>query len=865
MVKFNRLNRIWRSITGRMVTGVLMIHALLTPLLLYGILYVVEYSLQSQFIDQVRHDTYLYVSLLKPDVENNNFENQIQFLNEVMFNGDVKFAEIAAPDGSVIHADPFAGNLNTGFVEDFRFGANGDHVYYISAQLFSDVDGRLLGTLRLGYDELPTQDQIDSAYNYGLFLAASYIALSMLLVITSGRLFIRPILQLRNMATGIVAGDQTIDLSVHSSIDDIRLLARDLDSMRSTLLSKQQQAIYRENRLHTILDNAGEGIINIDGEGKIQTFNQAAETIFGYRSDEVLGKNVSMLMPSPHREKHDEYIGKYLKTGQAKIIGRGRRLMAKHRDGREIPIHLNLSVVREGELHLFTGMIRDLSREEEQETQLQQLWRAVDQSPVTVMITDVSGSIEYVNPCFCKVTGYQEPEVLGKNPRILKSDRTPKETYQQLWKTISNGGVWRGVFQNRKKNGEEFWVSSTICPVRDMEDKITHYISINEDITDVRKKERMLAQAMKLEAIGRMTDGIAHDFNNLLTVIRGNLRLLHIDRSDVEETEELINDALSAAENGATLIKRLLAFSRRQDQNLQITDVNSYLMNMERLLRRSVPDANIHMDLSSEDGYVLIDVIRLESTILNLVTNSRDAMQDGGNITISTKNEIMDRSKADAELAPGRYIALTVSDDGIGMNEQTRRQAIDPFFTTKSIETGTGLGLTMADDFAQSSGGKLEIQSVPGEGTSITILLPEAEQPDDWIDEHEPVIDLPEGNETILVVEDREKVRRFACRTLRRLGYRIHEASNAANALKELKNYKDIDLMFTDIVMPGKLNGRQLATIAIKKRPMLKILLTTGLEPLKDMDIEENDDKPLLPKPYTLEELAKSVRDILDR
>ena len=867
MDKLEQLKLFWNSFTGRMTIGVLTIHIFLTPVLFYGILILVEKSFQYQFVDQVRNDTFLYGSLLRSVVENGNVQKQIEFLNETLFNGDVVFTEFINNEGNITRPDSDFKTLTTDFSEDFSFGNNQDDIYYISIQLFSEIDESPLGLLRLGYDELPTQNRIENTYQYGALIAICYIVLSMLLVIFFGRLLIRPISELRNMARSIASGDHNVSLNVNTYLIEINNLVRDLDSMRQSLVANQKEIIDRERRLQAIVDNAAEGIISIDSDGLIRSFNLAAESIFGYTPDQVLGQNVSMLMPSPHRESHNGYINTYLQTGVAKIIGTGRRLQAQHKNGNLIPIYLNLSVVQQDQDYTFTGLVRDLTHEEEKDAQLQQLWRAVDQSPVTIMITDVEGSIQYVNPCFSRVTGYQPEEVLGKNPNILKSKATLPDVYRLLWKTISTGGVWQGVFQNLKKNGEAYWVSATICPIRDHLGNITHYISINEDITDVRKKESMLAQAMKLEAIGRMTDGIAHDFNNLLTIIRGNLRLLNEGHSVADQDRVLLEDALSASQDGADLIKRLMTFSRRQDKHIQALNINENLIRMERLLQRTVPDTNIEMILGQDVEGALTDANLLESAILNLVTNARDAMQDGGNIILSTSIELLDsntKHEPDNELPPGKYVAITVQDNGIGMNDEVKRQAIEPFFTTKTIETGTGLGLTMVNDFVQQSKGVLRIKSSPGNGTSITLLLPSAELSSESVMQQNTFEDLPKGTETILVVEDQERVRRSTCTTLNLLGYQTYEAENALVALKELHNHKDIDLLFTDIVMPGVINGRQLAHQAIENYPTLKVLLTTGMEPRNRTDTRDSDNNPVLPKPYTLEQLAGSIREVLD-
>jgi PAS domain S-box-containing protein len=830
MDKLEQLKRILSSITGRLILGVIIVHITLTPLLFYGILLIVERSFESRFIDQVRKNTLLYSEAFQPIVEAQDVQKQASFLYEATISGDVVFAEFIDREDQAVRAYATGLEEELIFSEDFEFGDHGDQVYFIAVQLFSEIDGEWLGFLRLGYDEQSVREQIDAAYRFGSYIAGGYIVFSMLLAIFFGRRLIQPVSSLRSLATSIAAGDHSAELRVNTNIFELKCLAEDLEIMHQSLVSKQQEILDRELRLEAILSHAGEGIVTIDDSGLIQNFNLAAESIFGYSAKEVMGRNVSVLMPPPHGELHDQYIREHLRSGVSKVVGVGRRLQALRKTGDIIPIYLTISKVQQGQDISFTGIVHDLSGEERKDTELQQLSRAVEQSPVSIVITNTVGNIEYVNPSFCQMTGYRADEVIGENPRFLSSGRTSAEEYKNLWETIATGGIWRGVFENKTKNGDPFWLSSTVCPVHDQDGVITHYISISEDITEARKKETMLAQAMKLEAIGRMTDGISHDFNNLLTIIQGNLKFLEEDLdSNNEEHKELIEDALSAAQDGADLIRRLLAFSRRQELDVQILDINSRLIAMERILNRSVPEINIELKLDYDIGNTLVDANRLESAVLNLVTNARDAMPEGGTIVISTSEETADVARLDDGLSFGKYIVLAVADNGIGMNEDTRQKAIEPFFTTKTIEAGTGLGLTMVHDFVQQCGGGLHIDSAPRKGTTIKLFLPSSKESDDLERDLEADRALPKGNETILIVEDRESVRRFACRTLVRLGYRTYEAENATEAMSVLRQQEDIDLLFSDIVMPGDASGRELAHIAVKERPDIKVLLTREL------------------------------------
>lgn len=865
MGKFERLKRLPSSITGRLILGVILVHIVLTPLLFYGILLIVQRSFESQFIDQVRNNTLLYAELLKPAIEERDLQRRADFFDETRISGDIVFAEF------ISSADRAAGTELTRtegefvFREDFDFGEHGDQVYFIATPLFSDVDGRTLGFLRLGYDEVSVQEQINAAYGFALLIAAGYVIFSMLLAIFFGRRLLLPVSSLRSFATRIAAGDRSVDLKVDTNITELARLADDLRLMHRSLVDQQQEILDRELRLQAILNHAGEGIITVNDAGVIQSVNLAAETIFGYASAELVGRSVAVLMPPPYNRSSDEEIRDYLGSSIPGILGTGRRLRAMRKDGVIIPVYVTVSKVQLQQEISFTGILHDLSAEERKDAELQQLSRAVEQSPVSIVITNTSGDIEYVNPSFCELTGYTADEVIGRNPRFLNSGRTSSDDYRKLWDTISSGGIWRGVFRNRTKSGELVWLSSTVCPVQDQLGEITHYISIGENITDARKKESMLTQAMKLEAIGRMTDGISHDFNNLLTIIQGNLRFLVDDfESDDEEQKELIEDALSAAQDGSDLIRRLLAFSRRQELDVRLLDINKNLVAMERLLQRSVPEIGIELRLDDGISKTFVDASRLESAVLNMVTNARDAMPDGGKIIISTSEEVVDESGAGNGLGVGKYVVLIVKDNGIGMDEETRTKAIEPFFTTKPIEAGTGLGLTMVHDFVRQCGGELQIESVLNEGTTIKMFLPVSKETDNRPRVVKSDETMPTGTEAILVVEDRDGVRRFACRSLRRLGYRTYEAEDAAAALMVLEQQDDIDLLFSDIVMPGELNGRELASIAATRRPGIKVLLATGMEPAKADDRSSEERLPLLQKPYSASELARMVRSALD-
>jgi nitrogen-specific signal transduction histidine kinase len=385
------------------------------------------------------------------------------------------------------------------------------------------------------------------------------------------------------------------------------------------------------------------------------------------------------------------------------------------------------------------------------------------------------------------------------------------------------------------------------------------------DVTEQRKVEAQLRQSQRLEAVGQMTGGIAHDFNNLLTVIIGNTELM-------EETADpplraLAEMARQAAERGAELTSRLLAFSRQQPLDPKAIDINALILNIDGLIRRAIGgQLEIKTALGTNLWHVFVDPSQLENALLNLVINARDAMPDGGCLTIETSNVRMDDATVadQVNFAPGDYLLVAVSDTGTGMDKDTLAHAFEPFFTTKEVGKGSGLGLSMVYGFVKQSSGHVRILSEPGQGTIVNMYLPRAA---DDIALAKPEIrnrSLPGGGEKILLVEDDAMVRDMVVMQLASLGYRVVSAVNGPQALEVLKREGGFDLLFTDVVMPGGLNGRQLAEEARKLYPGLRVIFTSGYAESNIVDHGRLDQGThLLNKPYRREDLAKKVRDAL--
>jgi PAS domain S-box-containing protein len=476
---------------------------------------------------------------------------------------------------------------------------------------------------------------------------------------------------------------------------------------------KRLEESLRESEAHwrMIVEMQAVGVVLVNNRHEISFANRAAQNMFGKPSHQLIG--------SP--------FGLPLAYGNATEIEIART------GGEIVIVEMRTGTMRWlGEEHTVV-FLTDVSAYKRAQGDLRKLFQAIEQSPASVVITDTKGNIEYVNPKFCDVSGYAYSEVIGRNPRILKSDHLSSEAYRDLWRTIANSDVWRGEFRNQHKDGSVFWELASIAPVRDNKSKITHYVAVKEDITERRATEERLRAAQRMETIGQLTGGIAHDFNNLLGIILGNLQLLDEIVVDNDEAKELIADALWSAERGGDLTHRLLAFARRQRLNPKATDVNIVVSEMAELLRRTLGERiEIQEKLSKGLWASMIDRGQLESALLNLVVNARDAMPDGGRVTIQTQNvdiappEVPSTAETTPDTTPGSYVMLSVSDTGTGMAPGVVDKIFEPFFTTKKFGHGSGLGLSMVYGFVRQSGGFIDVDSKEGVGTSLHLYIPKA-------------------------------------------------------------------------------------------------------------------------------------------
>ena len=500
---------------------------------------------------------------------------------------------------------------------------------------------------------------------------------------------------------------------------------------------------------------------------------------------------------------------------------------------------------------------------------------AIEMTRMPMLLTDPSkddNPIVFANKAFLDLTGYEEDEVLGRNCRFLQGAQTDRNAVAEMRDAVRTRSSVALELLNYRRDGTPFWNAVFIGPVYDTQGKLQYFFASQLDVTRRRNSEQSYRQAQKMESIGQLTAGLAHDFNNLLQVVNGNLELV-THTQDPERVKRYVAAAQSAAERGAKLTRQLLAFARKTRLEPRPLNLTHLVSEFSELIESSVnKQVDIHLSLRRGLQHVVVDPDQLEMALLNIVNNARDAMPNGGLVTISTLPRHLNGDAAAHDLPSGDYVVLQVEDNGEGMSPEVMERATEPFFTTKGTGKGTGLGLAMASGFVRQSGGRLEIESTPGKGTIVRMLFP-VMQPD-----RKPVTEQAEaeaatsaprdGAEHILVVEDNDEVLAIAREILESAGYRVSTAISAEAGLKvfDAVHPKDrFDLLFTDLVMPGGMNGLMLADAIVERDAAVSVLMTTGYNEELVVGGPRARATDVLSKPYRRSELLDRVRLALNR
>ncbi len=615
-----------------------------------------------------------------------------------------------------------------------------------------------------------------------------------------------------------------------------------------------------------------EAVWEADLEGRLRFLNQKGMELLGYTQEDIdSGVNGFELFAPPGREACIERTAAVLHGAETEIT----EYEMLRKDGSTFPALVHSDLVREeGRPAYFIGIGIDITERKESEQEMSHLAAAIEQSGETIMITDTEGLIRYVNPYFEHVSGYRRREVIGRNAGILKSGEQSSGFYRSMWGALGKGETWQGRFINRRKDGTLYYEEATISPVFDRSGVIAGYVAVKRDVTEqlriTREKEDLeqrFHQAQKMESVGLLAGGVAHDLNNLLTPILGYGEMLLAGSVRARVRREYAKGIVQAGRGARDIVNQLLAFSRKQALEIKPVDLNQLVTRFERLLRRMIPeDISISINTCKDLPLIMGDINQLEQVVMNLAVNARDAMPSGGSLGIETGVFELDEKEAGAneELKPGIFASMTIRDTGFGMDDRTREQIFEPFFSTKPRHKGSGLGLATVYGIIRQHGGDIRVQSRPMAGSSFQVLLPAAgcqTSPDESSEIKNPAL---KGSETILLVEDDERVREMSLYFLKRKGYKVIPAEDGEQALALAgESGNSIDLLLTDVVLPG-INGKDLYDLISAYQPEMEVIYMSGYtgEVLKSRGVMDKSIN-FIQKPFSVESLASKIREVL--
>jgi PAS domain S-box-containing protein len=647
-------------------------------------------------------------------------------------------------------------------------------------------------------------------------------------------------------------------------IDNVGLqaqLTRLLGKLRHQAASERNLRTERDRIFSAVVESSNDAIISQALDGTITGWNGAAERLFGYISVEAVGRHVDIIVPPDRRAEVGDLLDR---------VGKGERIQQYetsrvHKDGRNVEVSLSVSPIRSvsGEIIGASKTARDITESNRTlralTQEVEERRRIFETSHDLILVTDPAGNFIQVSPSAITILGYAPAEMIGHSATEFIHPDDLENTRSEM--RAARRGQSKRNFETRyvNKDGKPVslnWSGTWSEPVR-------RHFFIGRDLTEKQTAEAQMRHVQKMDAIGQLTGGVAHDFNNILTVITGTIGILEEAVAGQPELVSIAKLIDEAAERGASLTKHLLAFARKQPLQPREIDVNALVLEAAKLLHPTLGEQVEIKPLLADDAWTaLVDPSQLTTAVLNLALNARDAMPNGGKLALETNNVYLDENYANmhSEVTAGNYVMVAVSDTGAGIPAALLERVFDPFFTTKEVGKGTGLGLSMVFGFVKQSGGHIKIYSEEGHGTSVKMYLPRATGLNQTAAEELVSSNVEGGHEAILVVEDDSMVRRYVVTQIENLGYTTLEAANAAEALKIIDTAQ-IDLLFTDVIMPGTMNGRQLVEEALKRKPSLKVLYTSGYTENAIVHHGRLDSGVLLlAKPYRKSELARMLR-----
>jgi PAS domain S-box-containing protein len=609
-------------------------------------------------------------------------------------------------------------------------------------------------------------------------------------------------------------------------------------------------------------------ILVTDRKGIVTRVSPSSLEIVGYRPDEMVGRSGAEFIYEADLEATKTEMRLARKGRQTRNF----ETRYVHKDGRAISLAWSGVWSEPEQKHFFFG--RDMTERNAAEKKLEKaraFFDAIIESlPAMLLVRTVAdGKVVLVNSAAEQLLGYDRSEIIGKTAIDLLPHQEARNVLLQDEQTLLMGKAVENEYTLTTRKLGVRRVRMKGFPLLEEQGNTQYIVTFAEDVTVQRQTEDQLFQAQKMEAVGQLTGGLAHDFNNLLAVIIGNLDIMAELLPSAPEHAELGAAALEAALSGAELTRRLLAFARRQPLKPEEVDANELVSGITKLLARTLGEnIKITLDLDPATKPVFVDRVQLETAIANLANNARDAMPAGGQLFVATRNGHLDLDYIEKhpEVQSGEYVTIEISDTGQGMAPEIVERIFEPFYTTKGVGKGTGLGLSMVFGFLKQSAGHISVYSEPGLGTTFRLYLQPTPSgsPANVVVEAPPLQPDYENEETVLVVEDNSSLRTVVVKQLEVIGLRVLEAENAQVALEVLKHEPWVDLVFTDVVLPGNMDGYALAGAIKENYPNLKIVMTSGFPGMRFNETELANGLPLLSKPYRKQDLVRMVREVLD-
>ena len=620
--------------------------------------------------------------------------------------------------------------------------------------------------------------------------------------------------------------------------------------------------------IRMILDTAMDGIVSIDEQQNIILFNRAAESIFGWRVEQVIGRSINVLIPGRFEAGHRQSVEQF---GRGQIASRRmsvqRTVMALRASGEEFPIEASISHTKIDGQRIYTVILRDVTEAVQSRRQIEQQSQMLDLVSDAVTVVDSAGKITYWNHGAQCLFGWSAEEAIGRDANSLLS-RVEPEFFLDVLRASREKQAWSGELNMITRAGKTITVDHRRTILKDENGGVKGYLCIDIDVTKRKKQEQLANRSQRLESIGTLASGIAHDLNNVLTPILMGARLLASDRAP-SNRQGLLNTMVASAQRGAGLIQKLLSFAggiRGEQSTIQIEQlVNETRGLLEHTLPKSI---QIRTKVASGCLPIVGDSNELVQILMNLSVNARDAMPDGGTLTIEAQPIHLNgnHSQLHPDAKPGEYLLLNVSDTGSGMTPEVLNRIFDPFFTTKDVGKGTGLGLATVQGIVKSHGGFVLVYSEVGSGSKFSIYLPATENtlPEET---STPVVAIESANgELVLLIDDEEMIRKMASAALDAAGYRVLTASDGETALSILSEHRhEISAIVLDMMMPG-LSGLQTLDQILQISPRVKVIASSGLRTIqRETEALQRGAIAFLPKPYSDQQLLKLLSQSLKR